>query len=129
MRRKKRRRRFRSLRKIPPPEERLEGGFLSRSDRQRNDEPALLAKLALLLHGKHHERFAVAELAFFERDDRLRFADAHQVLFGKRECLFLTRRHHIEVQLAVLSLDPGIVHVDAVHLVSHADSTPCCEVD
>ena len=47
-----------------------------------DDEPTLLRKLPLLLDRKHDERFAVAELAFFERNHGLGLADSTRYCFA-----------------------------------------------
>ena len=66
--------------------------------REGDDESALLSELALLLWGKHHERFGVAELTFFHRNRHVTFSKAGQMLLGERQRRRLISRHHVEVQ-------------------------------
>jgi hypothetical protein len=66
--------------------------------REGDDESALLAELALLLGGKHYERFGVAELTFFHRNRYVAFPYAGEMLLGERQCRRLISCHHVEVQ-------------------------------
>ena len=90
--------------------------------REGDDEPALLSELFLLLRGKHHERFSVAELTFFHGHRHVAFPNAGQMFLGECQRRRLIGRHHVEVQQSLGALHPGIEDMYRIGLgMSHRE--------